>query len=161
MEEIMDLQQEEFDQVQYIVIRFGEEVFGIDIKYVDNIVRMQRITRVPNVAPHIKGVLNLRGEVIPVISLRIKMGLPEDEITKTTRIIIIKLESGESIGVLVDEVLEVIMLDHTQIEKVAYNSKESAASSFLFGVGKDEERDRLISLLDIGATFGEKEGASV
>ena len=161
MEEIMDLQQEEFDQVQYIVIRFGEEVFGIDIKYVDNIVRMQRITRVPNVAPHIKGVLNLRGEVIPVISLRIKKGQPEEEITKTTRIIIIKLESGESSGVLVDEVLEVIMLDHNQSEKVSYNSKESACCRFLFGVGKDEERDRLISLLDIGATFGEKEGASV
>ena len=159
MEEIMDLQQsEEFEQVQYIVIRFGDEVFGIDIKYVDNIVRMQRITRVPNVASHIRGVLNLRGEVIPVISLRVKMGLPADEITKTTRIIIIKLESGDSIGVLVDEVLEVITLDSGQIEKVAYNSKDSVAS-FLFGVGKDEERDRLISLLDIGATFGDKEVA--
>ena len=156
MEELMEMQQEEFNQVQYIVIRYGEEVFGIDIKYVDNIVRMQRITRVPNVAPHIKGVLNLRGEVIPVISLRIKMGLEPDEITKTTRIIIIKLESGDSIGVLVDEVLEVITLDSTQVEKVAYNSKEAVAS-FLFGVGKDEERDRLISLLDIGAAFGDKE----
>ena len=157
MDEIMEMQQE-FDSVQYIVIRYGEEVFGIDIKYVDNIVRMQRITRVPNVSAHIKGVLNLRGEVIPVISLRIKMGLPEDEITKKTRIIIIKLESGDCIGVLVDEVLEVITLDSGQIEKVAYNSKESVAS-FLFGVGKDEERDRLISLLDIGATFGDKEVA--
>ena len=159
MEEIMDLQQEEFDQVQYIVIRYGEEVFGIDIKYVDNIVRMQRITRVPNVASHIRGVLNLRGEVIPVISLRIKMGLEPDEITKTTRIIIIKLESGDSIGVLVDEVLEVIMLDSSQIEKVGYNSIGTAAS-FLFGVGKDEERDRLISLLDVNATFGEKEAVA-
>ena len=159
MEEIMDIQQqEEFEQVQYIVIRYGDEVFGIDIKYVDNIVRMQRITRVPNVASHIKGVLNLRGEVIPVISLRIKMGLEPDEITKTTRIIIIKLESGDSIGVLVDEVLEVIMMDSSQIEKVAYNSKDSIAS-FLFGVGKDQERDRLISLLDINATFGDKEVA--
>ncbi|MBR4760651.1 MAG: chemotaxis protein CheW [Lachnospiraceae bacterium] len=157
MDEIMEMQQE-FDSVQYIVIRYGEEVFGIDIKYVDNIVRMQRITRVPNVSAHIKGVLNLRGEVIPVISLRIKMGLPEDEITKKTRIIIIKLESGDCIGVLVDEVLEVITLDSGQIEKVAYNSKDSVAS-FLFGVGKDEERDRLISLLDIGATFGDKEVA--
>ncbi len=157
MEELMDLQQEEFEQVQYIVIRFGEEVFGIDIKYVDNIVRMQRITRVPNVAPHIKGVLNLRGEVIPVISLRVKMGLEKDEVTKTTRIIIIKLESGDCVGVLVDEVLEVIMLDSNQIEKVGYNSKETVAS-FLFGVGKDEERDRLISLLDINAAFGDKEG---
>ncbi len=159
MEEIMDLQQEEFDQVQYIVIRYGKEVFGIDIKYVDNIVRMQRITRVPNVASHIRGVLNLRGEVIPVISLRIKMGLEPDEITKMTRIIIIKLESGDSIGVLVDEVLEVIMLNASQIEKVGYNSKESVAS-FLSGVGKDEERDRLISLLDINATFGEKEAGA-
>ncbi len=158
MDEIMEMQQQEFESVQYIVIRYGEEVFGIDIKYVDNIVRMQRITRVPNVSAHIKGVLNLRGEVIPVISLRIKMGLPADEITKTTRIIIIKLESGDSIGVLVDEVLEVITLDSGQIEKVAYNSKDSVAS-FLFGVGKDEERDRLISLLDIGATFGDKEVA--
>ncbi|MCR4691081.1 MAG: chemotaxis protein CheW [Lachnospiraceae bacterium] len=157
MEELMDLQQEEFEQVQYIVIRFGEEVFGIDIKYVDNIVRMQRITRVPNVAPHIKGVLNLRGEVIPVISLRVKMGLEKDEVTKTTRIIIIKLESGDCVGVLVDEVLEVIMLDSNQIEKVGYNSKETVAS-FLFGVGKDAERDRLISLLDINAAFGDKEG---
>ncbi len=159
MEEIMDIQQqEEFEQVQYIVIRYGDEVFGIDIKYVDNIVRMQRITRVPNVASHIKGVLNLRGEVIPVISLRIKMGLEPDEVTKTTRIIIIKLESGDSIGVLVDEVLEVIMMDSSQIEKVGYNSKENIAS-FLFGVGKDQERDRLISLLDINATFGDKEVA--
>ena len=160
MDEIMDLQQEEFDQVQYIVIRYGDEVFGIDIKYVDNIVRMQRITRVPNVASHIRGVLNLRGEVIPVISLRIKMGLEADEITKTTRIIIIKLDSGDSIGVLVDEVLEVIMLNASQIEKVSYNSKE-AVSSFLFGVGKDEEIDRLISLLDINATFGDKEGVAI
>ncbi len=155
----MEMQQEEFNQVQYIVIRYGEEVFGIDIKYVDNIVRMQRITRVPNVASHIKGVLNLRGEVIPVISLRIKMGLAPDEITRTTRIIIIKLESGDSIGVLVDEVLEVITLDSKQIEKVAYNSKDAVAS-FLFGVGKDEERDRLISLLDIGSTFGDKEASN-
>ena len=159
MDELMEMQQEEFNQVQYIVIRYGEEVFGIDIKYVDNIVRMQRITRVPNVASHIKGVLNLRGEVIPVISLRIKMGLAPDEITKTTRIIIIKLESGDSIGVLVDEVLEVITLDSKQIEKVAYNSKDAVAS-FLFGVGKDEERDRLISLLDIGSTFGDKEASN-
>ena len=158
MDEIMDLQQQGFEQVQYIVIRYGDEVFGIDIKYVDNIVRMQRITRVPNVSSHIKGVLNLRGEVIPVISLRIKMGLSPDEITKSTRIIIIKLESGDSIGVLVDEVLEVITLNSMQIEKVGYNSKETVAS-FLFGVGKDEEKDRLISLLDIGAAFGEKEGA--
>lgn len=82
----------EDDAVQYIVIKLGDEQYGIDIKYVDNIVRMQHITRVPKVADYLKGVINLRGEVIPVMSLRIKMDLPADEMTKSTRIIILKLE---------------------------------------------------------------------
>ena len=77
---------------QYIVVRLGEEQYGVDIRYIDNIVRMQKITRVPKVASYLKGVINLRGEVIPIMSLRLKMFLPEDEITKATRIIILKLE---------------------------------------------------------------------
>ena len=87
--------QESYETIQYIVVKFGDEQYGIDIKYIDNIVRMQRITRVPNVPAYIKGVINLRGEVVPVVSLRLKMGLCEDEITKLTRIIIIKLDNGE------------------------------------------------------------------
>ena len=73
---------------QYIVISMGDEEFGIDIKYIDNIVKMQHITRVPNVASYIKGVINLRGEVITVMSLRLKMGLDNDVETKNSRIII-------------------------------------------------------------------------
>ena len=85
--------------IQYIVIRLGDEQFGIDIRYIDNIVRMQTITRVPKVAAYLKGVINLRGEVIPVMSIRMKMDLPEDVITKATRIIILKIV--ENILVLV------------------------------------------------------------
>ena len=142
------------DVTQYIKIEMGAETFGIDIGFVDNILRMQRITRVPKVAPHLKGVINLRGEVIPVISLRLKMGLEEDVITKATRIIIVKLESNECIGVLVDEVKEVVTLENAMIEKVAYDSKDPRAN-FVSGVGK--EKDGLISLLDISGTFAEKE----
>ena len=80
------------DSNQYIVISMGDEEFGIDIKYIDNIVKMQHITRVPNVASYIKGVINLRGEVIPVMSLRLKMGLEDDVETKNTRIIILKMK---------------------------------------------------------------------
>ena len=150
----MDEIREQFETTQFIVVRYGDEQFGIDIKYVDNIVRMQRITRVPKVQDYIKGVINLRGEVIPVISLRLKMGLEVDEVTKATRIIIIKLESGDSIGVLVDEVEEVVTLSQAQIDKVAYDSTDAKAN-FINGVGKEGER--LISLLDINATFAEKE----
>ena len=78
------------ETTQFIVVKLGDEQYGIDIKFVDNIVRMQHITRVPNVQEYLKGVINLRGEVIPVMSARLKMGLPADEYTKSTRIIILR-----------------------------------------------------------------------
>ena len=67
------------ETTQYIKIRMEDETYGIDIKYIENIVRMQRITRVPKTPAYIKGVINLRGVVVPVISLRLKMGLEEVE----------------------------------------------------------------------------------
>ena len=108
---------------QFIVVRFGEEQYGIDIKYIDNIVRMQQIRRVPEVPSYIKGVINLRGEVIPVMSARIKMNLEEDVETKATRIIILKLDQHDCIGILVDEVKEVVNLEEGQIDKVSYEAK--------------------------------------
>ncbi|MCI5959492.1 MAG: chemotaxis protein CheW [Lachnospiraceae bacterium] len=149
--------QESYETIQYIVVKFGDEQYGIDIKYIDNIVRMQRITRVPNVPAYIKGVINLRGEVVPVVSLRLKMGLCEDEITKLTRIIIIKLDNGEVIGVLVDAVKEVVTLDTREIEKVSYDSGEDK-TNFISGIGKD--KGELISLFDLNLVFSEKEKAN-
>ena len=133
---------------QYIVIKLGNEQYGIDIKYVDNIVRMQHITRVPKVADYLKGVINLRGEVIPVMSLRIKMELPADELTKATRIIILKLEQHGTIGVIVDEVKEVVTLSQEEIEKVSYDGTDERIN-FVLGVGK--HAGELISLLDLNA----------
>lgn len=143
-----------FNTTQYIVVKLGNEHYGIDIKYIENIVRMQNITRVPKVAPYMKGVINLRGEVIPVMSVRLKMGLPEDEITKATRIIILKLEQQGTIGFIVDEVREVVALSDEQIEKVAYDNKDDKVN-FVSAVGKVESG--LISLLDLNAVVMEKE----
>ena len=134
--------------IQYIVIRLGEEQFGIDIRYVDNIVRMQSITRVPKVAAYLKGVINLRGEVIPVMSIRLKMGLPVDEICRATRIIILKLEQQGNVGIIVDEVKEVVTLSPDQIEKVSHNNKDSK-TNFINSVGK--HNGELISLLDLNS----------
>ena len=136
------------ETTQFIVIKLGDEQYGIDIKYIDNIVRMQHITRVPKVDDYLKGVINLRGEVIPVMSIRLKMGLEPDEETKSTRIIILKLEQQGTIGVIVDEVKEVVTLENDQIEKVAYDSKE-AKDNFIFGVGKCD--GGLTSLLDLNS----------
>ncbi len=140
------------ETTQYIVIKLGQEQYGIDIRYIDNIVRMQHITRVPKMPAYLKGVINLRGEVIPIMSIRLKMGLPADEETKATRIIIIKLEQYGTIGMIVDEVKEVVTLDtDTQVEKIAYDKDDS---NFLQGVGKYD--GGLISLLDLNAVVQEK-----
>lgn len=134
------------ETAQYIVVRLGKEQYGIDIKYIDNIVRMQHITRVPKLALYMKGVINLRGEVIPIMSLKLKMGLNPDEDSKATRIIIVKLDQYGTIGMIVDEVKEVVTLDIAQqVEKLAFDKEDK--SNFIFGVGKYE--GGLISLLDM------------
>ena len=144
------LETQEFEEtIQYIVVQIGNEKYGIDIKYIDNIVRMQKITRVPKVQSYFKGVINLRGEIVPVMSIRKKMGLPEDVITDASRIIIIKLEEKGSIGVIVDEVKEVITLNMAEVEKT------TAKDSFINGIGKNG--DELISLFEISAIVEEKE----
>ena len=142
------------DGIQYIVVRLCDEQYGIDIKYIDNIIRMQGITRVPKVPEYLKGVINLRGEVIPVMSARLKMFLPADEITRATRIIILKLEQHGTVGIIVDEVKEVVTLDSDHIEKVSYDSNTENVN-FITGIGK--HNDELISLLDLNLLLQEKD----
>ena len=139
---------------QYIVVKLGTEQYGIDIQYVDNIVRMQSITRVPKAQHYFKGVINLRGEIIPVMSLRLKFGLEDDEFNNATRIIILKMEAQAAIGIIVDEVKEVVTLEEAEIEKVFYDAKDEK-SGFINGIGKHE--GELISLLDLVAVIGEKD----
>ena len=83
---------------QYIVVRIGGEKFGIDIGFIDNIVRMMKITRVPKAQKYFKGIINLRGEIVPVMSARLKMGLDDDVFTNASRIIILKIEDKGLLG---------------------------------------------------------------
>lgn len=141
------------DSKQYIILRFDSEQYGIDIAYIDNIVRLQPITRVPHTQPYFLGIINLRGEIIPVISMRKKFDLSDKENTNATRILILKLEGNSKIGILVDEVREVVTLDEEEIEKIA--SDTSDARAYLTGVGK--YNNTLISLLSIPALISDIE----
>lgn len=132
---------------QYIVVMVGNEQYGIDISYIDNIVRMQKITRVPKVQSYFKGIISLRGEIVPVMSVRKKMDLDEDVFTNASRIIILKLEEKGSIGIIVDEVKEVVNLSVDEIEKASNKGK------FINGIGK--HGDELISLFEINAVVDE------
>ena len=139
---------------QYIVVQIGNEKYGIDIGYIDNIVRMQKITRVPKAQSYFKGVINLRGEIVPVMSIRKKMGLEDDVITDASRIIILKVEEKGSLGVVVDQVREVITLNTAEIDKTAVGAK-NVKDTFINGIGKNGEE--LISLFEINAILEERE----
>ena len=144
---------ENIDEKQYIVAKLGSEQYGIEIAYVDNIVRMQKITRVPKTQPYFLGVINLRGEIIPVMSMRQKLEMGDDEITNTTRIIIIKPEQSASLGLLVDEVREVVTLSENDVEKVSYDNGREDTNFFVTGVGK--YKDTLISLVNISGIISD------
>ena len=116
---------------QYIVVTIGVEQYGINIQYVDNIVRMQKITRVPMVQKFFKGVMNVRGEIIPVMSIRGRFGMEDDVYTDKTRIIILKPEQQEAIGILVDSVKEVVSLEEGNIEKVRSDGKDAVSYTHL------------------------------
>ncbi|MBQ9233314.1 MAG: purine-binding chemotaxis protein CheW [Lachnospiraceae bacterium] len=140
------------DLKQYIILRFDSEQYGIDISYIDNIVRLMPITRVPHTQPYFLGVINLRGVIIPVMSMREKFDLPFKENTGATRILIIKYE-GADIGILVDEVKEVVTLNDEDVEKVT--SDDVDTRSYVTGVGKYNET--LISILNIPALIADIE----
>ena len=141
---------------QYIVVQIGSEKYGIDIGYIDTIVRMSKITRVPKAQVYFPGIINLRGEVVPVMSIRTKMGLESDVYTNTTRIIILKLEDRGTLGVIVDAVCEVVTLATDEVEPNNVHSNHTK-DNFINGIGKNG--DQLISLLEINAIIEEKDNA--
>ena len=149
MEDLMNGMETTMDEIQYIVVKLGNEKYGIDISCVDNIVRMQHMTRVPKSQSYYIGVINLRGEVVPIMSLRRRFGLEDDVCQSATRIIIIRMQDQSLIGVIV----EVVNISPASIEKPAFKLEEEKAS-FLAGIGKKGEE--LISLLDMNAVIEEK-----
>lgn len=138
---------EDINSKQYINVKLGKDLFGVEIKYIDSIIVMQNITRVPKAQPYFLGVINLRGEIIPVMSLRRKFGLEEDEFDSLTRILIIKPEpSAASVGMIVDEVNDVIELKRDDVEVMDYDEKDNMAS-YSAGIGKYGKD--LINILNI------------
>ncbi len=142
--------------IQYIIIKIDDEQYGINIKFIDNIVRMQQITRVPKVDDYLKGVINIRGEIVPVMSVRMKMGLSEDVITGKSRIIILKTGEGDLVGIIVDQVNQVLTLDSNNVEKVRYDDKKGKSEAS-FGNGVGHYDGGLVSILDLDAVVSEKD----
>mgnify|MGYP000992528063 CR=1 FL=1 len=130
---------------QFVVFLLSDEEYGLDIQMVNTIEKMIPITRVPKTPSFIKGVINLRGDIVPIMDLKERFGLAMTEETEETRIIIVKFEDIQ-MGVIVDEVKEVIYINEEQIESTTSLAKEGLMENVL-GAGKVD--DRVITLLNI------------
>ncbi|RCX15536.1 purine-binding chemotaxis protein CheW [Anaerobacterium chartisolvens] len=133
------------DVRQYVVFKLGQDEYGVDIQKVTTIEQVKPIARVPRTPDYIKGVLNLRGDIIPIMDLRKRFNLPVEPDTEDTRIIIIKIEEI-SIGIIVDSVAEVMNLTEADIENVT-NFTTEFSLDYIMGVGKAD--GRIVTLLNM------------
>lgn len=130
---------------KYVVFKLEKEYYGIPISKVISIEKMEESTRIPNAPSHVKGVINLRGEVISLIDLRLKLNLKPKEINNNTRIIIVS-DDEVLAGLIVDSSSEVIEIDKEVIDNTPV-SADNEYLSYVYGIGK--LTDRLIILLEL------------
>ena len=149
MAEIKDQRKDGSELLQLVSFVIGSEEFGVDILCVQEINRMLQITKVPNSPEYVKGIINLRGRVIPVIDLRSRLGLPPKGNDNNTRIIVIEVK-GNTIGFIVDSVKEVIRIPQN-ITEAPPEIVSGINSEFIKAVGKLE--DRLLILIDLEKTL--------
>lgn len=146
---------------KYLTFKLGEETYGLGILKVQEIIGMMAVTHVPRIPDFIRGVINLRGKVIPVIDLRLKFGLEGRDDTERTCIIVVQVAHAESrvtMGIIVDEVSEVLYIEAGQIEPPP-SFGSTVNTTFLLAMGK--VGDKVIMLLDVDKVLSRDEVAVV
>ncbi|WP_177505388.1 chemotaxis protein CheW [Anaerosinus sp.] len=138
------------DEVQLVAFKLGKEEYGVSILHVQEIKRLTDITRVPYTPGFIKGVMNLRGSVLPVIDLKKRLGLFEEPYSEDTRIIIVKVDDI-SIGMIVDAVTEVLSIAPEHIEEPEA-VVDGNGNNFISGVGNLD--NRLVIMLNLNEIIG-------
>jgi purine-binding chemotaxis protein CheW len=146
---------------QYLTFKLGEEVFALDIRKVREVLEYTNVTKVPQTPAFMRGVINLRGGVVPVVDMRLKFGMQQTENTVNTCIIISEITIDEEItilGALADSVQEVIELETNQIEP-APRMGTRLKTEFITGMGKRD--GEFIIILDIDKVFSSAEVESL
>lgn len=155
-EQLWDDEDENTQADKYLLFNLGQEVYGIPITHVINIIELQKITEVPDMPVHIRGVINLRGSVIPVMDLRLRFRLPERPYDDRTCIIIVKV-GGKSVGFICDTVAEVHAIAPGDIEEPVQFKRDQGQARYISGLGKVGDDVRI--LLDVEKVLAEDEKA--
>jgi len=145
---------------KYLTFRLGKEEFGIQVMHVREIMGVQDITAVPGTPAHLKGVINLRGKIIPVVDLRLKLCFPDATFTETTCIVVVQvLQDGDEamIGMIVDGVSEVLNLSGADIED-APDFGEGVETPFILGIAKFKGTVKILLKIEDVLTLQELRG---
>ena len=133
------------EEKKYIAFKIGDENFAIDIFSINTIIELPQITSMPGAEAHYRGIIYLRGEVIPVLSLRRMMGLEDDVFTRSTKIVVVTLEKNKQVGIIVDQVMDVISVADEEIKESSAFLK--GCEYLVSGVGKiDGELYSMVNL---------------
>ena len=146
---------------KYLTFKLGAEEFGLEILKVQEIIKMMEITKVPRTPEFVRGVINLRGKVIPVVDLRLKFSMPTVPITEKTCVIVVQVAHSNgavTMGAIVDEVSEVLDINGEQIEPTP-ELGAAVDTDFILGMGKIAKR--VVMLLDVDKVLSNKELASI
>ena len=139
----VDLDDDEDTQKdKYLTFRIADDGYGIEILYVTEIIGVQKITEVPNTPDYVLGIINLRGTVIPVMDVRLRLSMDQKDFDDLTCIIVVNMEDT-IVGLLVDEVQDVSEIPESQMEPPPRVSK-GEASRFMQGIGKTGDEVKLI-----------------
>jgi len=139
--ELMEME-EDTQKGKFLIFSLGKEDYGIEIMYVTEIIGIQSITEVPELPVYIKGIINLRGKIIPVMDVRLRFGKPEREYDERTCVIVIDIKDA-SIGLIVDRVSEVLNIADTEIVPPPQLDKDYQ-HKYIKGIGKVEREVKLL-----------------
>jgi purine-binding chemotaxis protein CheW len=143
--------------MQLVSFKCGNETYGIEITKIREIILVGQITRVPETPHYIKGLINLRSSVIPVIDLRARFALAENALSQDSRIMVLNV-GRRTIGIVVDSVNEVLRISHEQISP-APPTVASLGNKYMTGLVRLDEQ--LLILLDVDRLFGEEAAAAI
>jgi len=138
---------------QYVIFLLNEQIYGIEILKLKEVVSYQKITPLPNMRGFIKGIINLRGVILPVFDLREKFNLPETTYTSFHSIMVMEI-SGRVMGVIVDEISDVVELFPEEVQATS-NLPPGVQAEYIKGIGKKEYE--LIILLDVDRLLSPEE----
>lgn len=153
MENELFEQEEDTQHGRFLTFNLGEEIYGIEIEYVTEIIGLQHITKIPEVAHYIKGIINLRGKIIPVIDMRLKFNKEPIEYDDRTCIVVVDTQEM-IVGLIVDKVAEVLTIEDEDIAPPP-SYKSGIRNRYIRGIGKIGEVVTL--LLDCNKLFDEQE----